>query len=251
MKIWYNYWQAPYDNAADPNFFDPADYDWAQTIMQNADVIRAELYDLIAQRNGSLIPYFAADMDNKSQSWQTLAFKTWGIDVKTHLAACPRIAQLLQSLPQLVSASVNLLSPDSQINPHQGDTNAIFRCHLGINIPAGLPECGFEVNGEQRPWANNELLIFCDAHRHWAWNRASQNRLIFLFDIMREPFRAQQNAICRRVRAFLLLQWLMARLPLIVRLPKWVHYMLFTAIRGVLWAIYPIQRRRGVLLKHS
>lgn len=86
---------------------------------------------------------------------------------------------------------------------------------------------------------------------NWAWNRASQNRLIFLFDIMREPFRAQQNAICRRVRAFLLLQWLMARLPLIVRLPKWVHYMLFTAIRGVSWAIYPIQRRRGVLLKHS
>lgn len=56
--------------------------------MQNADAIRAELYDLIAQRNGSLIPYFAADMDNKSQSWQTLAFKTC-IDVKTHLASLP------------------------------------------------------------------------------------------------------------------------------------------------------------------
>lgn len=251
MNIWYNYWNPPYANATDPNFFDPNDYEWANIITQNWELIRDELYTLLAQRDGRLIPYFAADMDNNTQGWQTLAFKTWGIEVKNHLAACPRLAELLRSIPQLVSASVNLLSPHSKINPHQGDTNAIFRCHLGINIPAGLPECGFEVNDEKRPWQNGKLLIFCDAHRHWAWNDTAQNRLIFLFDIVREPFRPQQKNVCLRVRAFLLLQWLGNRLPWLIKLPKWTHLPIFTAIRAFLWLIYPIQQRRGVFLKHD
>lgn len=251
MKIWYNYWQPPYNNANDPNFFDPSQYDWAAKIMQNWAMINRELQALIAQRNGQLLPYFVGEMDNGTQSWQTLSFKTWGIAVNDHLAACPGIAQLLAEIPQLVSASVNLLAPNSQINPHQGDTNAILRCHLGIDIPSGLPLCGFAVNGEQRAWEVGKLLIFCDAHRHWAWNNSGQNRLIFLFDIVREPFREQQKGITLRVRAFLLLQWLRERLPILGKLPKYIHYILFSLIRLFLWLIYPIQQKYGVFLKHS
>lgn len=251
MKIWYNYWQKPYDNANDPNFFEPNDYEWARKIEQNWETIRDELYALIAKRNGKLIPYFASDMDNQTQNWQTLAFKTWGIAVNDHLEACPRIAELINSIPQLVSASVNLLAPQSKINPHQGDTNAIFRCHLGISIPAALPDCGFEVNNEKRAWQTGKLLIFCDAHRHWAWNNSPQNRIIFLFDIVREPFRKQQKEITLRVRAFLLLQWLNTRVSFLHKLPKFAHYAIFTAIRLLLWLVYPIQKKMGVFLKHT
>lgn len=39
-----------------------------------------------------------------------------------------------------------LLSPvGTSITPHNGDTNAHMRCHMGIKIPGKLPECGFQV----------------------------------------------------------------------------------------------------------
>ena len=38
-----------------------------------------------------------------------------------------------------------LLVAESVINPHNGDTNAHIRCHLGIKIPAQLPTTGFTV----------------------------------------------------------------------------------------------------------
>src|SRR5690606_40743626 len=75
----------------------------------------------------------------------------------------------------------------------------------GIHIPADLPKCGFKVGDEQQSWKKGELLIFCDAKRHEAWNLSKKDRYIFLFDIMRDErseehtseLQSRENLVCR------------------------------------------------------
>lgn len=247
--LWFAYYKEPYHNPSEPSFFSPDSYEWAQYIETHWQNIAAELLEFIKER--TLQPYFVGQITNNQTGWQTLSFRTWGIDVKENRATCPFISDLLSRFPQMVSASVNMLKAGSVIHPHQGDTNAIFRCHLGIEIPAGLPECGFEVDEEKRGWEQGKLLIFCDAHRHWAWNKSEGDRVIFLFDIVRPEFLDIKTGISIRVRALLLYQLLMQKIPFLPRVPRLCQLFVFHCIRLLLYVLCPIQKRTGTLLKHS
>lgn len=118
----------------------------------------------------------------------------------------PLTSSLLNKYPQIISASFNLLEPQSTILPHCGDTNAIYRCHLGLDIPAQLPDCGFRVNSEKRSWQNGEWLIFLDAYNHEAWNNSLQARYILVIDVMRDEFIEQKQAVCSTVLTSLFMQ---------------------------------------------
>ncbi len=121
---------------------------------------------------------------------------------------------MIKKYPQIISASFNLLEPNSKILPHCGDTNAIYRCHLGLEIPEGLPNCGFRVRDENRAWENNEWLIFMDAYNHEAWNNSSKERYIFLIDVLRDDFSNQKKKVCATVLSSLFIQKWTGRLNL-------------------------------------
>lgn len=235
----------------EPNYFDPKDFDWAQDIISKTPLLKMEITKILEERKGSLIPYYSDAVGTDGDQWSTLGFKTWGIDVKQNLLKAPTITEILNKYPSIVSASMNLLKPNSSINAHQGDTNAIFRCHLGIDVTAGLPDLGFEVEGEKKEWKEGDILIFIDAKKHTAWNYSSTNRLIFLFDIIREGYEEQKKSICINVRAFLLLQWIGNKIKWFLKLPKWFHRITHTSIKVLLYLLYPYQKKKGVIIKHT
>ncbi|MCB9188351.1 MAG: aspartyl/asparaginyl beta-hydroxylase domain-containing protein [Flavobacteriales bacterium] len=249
-EIWYNYWMPPYQSE-EPNFYDPNDFKWAEEIKALTAEVKIEILKILNDRGGDLIPYYSEAVSTDKNKWVTLAFKTWGIDVKENLLKAPTISQFLQRHPYIVSASMNLLKPHSTLNRHQGDTNAIFRCHLGISVEASLPELGFEVEGEKRSWQEGDLLIFIDAKEHAAWNNSNSNRLIFLFDVIREEFLPDQKKICINVRAFLLLQWIGGKFKYFLKLPKWLHRIVHWKIKVLLYIIHPYQKKKGVIIKHT
>ncbi len=254
IKLWYHHKNInkEYNKNGEPNYFSPSDYEWATYIEQQWPQISQELWALVRSRNEQLIPYFKKEADDNTQSWQTLSFRTWGIDIKSTLSQCPAVADLFARFPQLVSASINLLKAGSKINAHQGDTNGIFRCHVGLQIPASLPDCGFEVGGEKRSWQEGKMLIFCDANYHWAWNYSPKDRLIFLFDVIRDEFMPQKKQICLTVRAFLLSQLLRQRFSLLQKIsPTLLLSISMPLLKTILWILYPIQQKKGVLLKHD
>jgi hypothetical protein len=111
-----------------------------------------------------------------------------------------------------LAASFNLLEPGTTIKPHRGDTNAIIRCHLGLEIPGPAPDCAFRVGTETRGWKEGELFMFCDAHPHTAWNNTSKRRLVFIVDILRPEFVDQKVSICSRVLSAVYLEVLYQRL---------------------------------------
>lgn len=119
-------------------------------------------------------------------------------------------------------AALCLLEPQSAVLPHYGDTNTTIRCHLGIRVPAGLPECGIEVAGEKRPWENGKLLMFCDAHYHNVWNKTDNRRYIFTIDIMRNEYAQNTTRICSKVLAVYTLKYFDQRIKFINRVPRFL-----------------------------
>lgn len=214
-RIWYSFYDRNGYNGDEPYFFEPKSFEWTKIIEDNWFKIREEL-DAFLQQNVEMMPYFDQQMVTRAASWKTIPFAAWGVWFEKNCKKAPTTKTLLQSIPGCVSASFNLLEAGATIKPHYGDTNAIVRCHLGLYIPAPLPETGFRVGTAEQSWHNGKLLIFCDAHYHTAWNNSNENRYILLFDVIRPEYMCQKNSVCSSVLASLFLQSMLSRLPAVV-----------------------------------
>lgn len=245
MNAWYSFLDRSDYKGSEPYFFDTAQFAWAKNVEANWTTIRSELDKLLAT-DATMNPYFDPNLVTKAQSWKTIAFGAWGVWFGQNCRKVPKTIALLQKIPGCVSASFNLLDPHSSIKPHNGDTNAIVRCHLGLHIPAGLPQVGFRVGNEERAWENGKLLIFCDAHRHTAWNESDQKRYILLFDVVRPEYIQQKKRVCSRVLASLFLQSAVSKLPtpigtLLTKLPMLLQFLLFKMAEYSARVLVPIR----------
>jgi len=205
MKLWFSIYDEKNYEGNEKSFYNSSDYDWAQTILSNKDIIIKEFYE--SMQNTQLFnPYFNQELTTQDGNWKTIGLKFWSINNFKNQKHFPETTKIINTIPDLISFSFNKLEAETEIQAHCGDTNGIFRCHLGIEIPATLPQCGFEVNKEKQSWSNHDLLIFCDAVNHRAWNETKQNRYILLFDIIREEYLPQKKKIISTVLASMFMQ---------------------------------------------
>jgi aspartyl/asparaginyl beta-hydroxylase (cupin superfamily) len=204
-SAWFSIFDFSFDyKGPEPPFIDSSTSDWANDIKSKSEDIKKELHHYLSKHD--LKSYFNQSMVSRQNSWRTISLKTWNIELFKHQKEFPVTTALINKYPQIISASFNLLEPHSKIHPHCGDTNAIYRCHLGLEIPAGLPECGFRVKNETREWKNGEWLVFMDAYNHEAWNDTTKERYIFLMDVMRDEFYDHKYKIGATVLTSLFMQ---------------------------------------------
>jgi len=218
-KTWFSLYDFSFDYKGDePGFIDVSAFSWARELESGYEEIKKELQAYLAHHQ--LISYFNPAMVNTQNSWKTISVKTWDIELYKVQKHFPFVCSLLKKYPTMVSASFSLLEPDSKIVPHCGDTNAIYRCHMGIDVPAGLPNCGIKVKGESKAWENGKCFAFIDAYQHEAWNQTEKPRYVLIVDVMREEFAHQQKYICATVRTSLFLQKRFSKLDKMPRFAK-------------------------------
>ena len=204
-STWFSIFDFSFDyKGIEPSFINSEDFDWAKDIKLKTDDIKKELHHYLSKND--LKSYFNESMVSRQNSWRTISLKTWNIELFKNQKEFPFTTALINKYPQIISASFNLLEPNSKIHPHCGDTNAIYRCHLGLQIPSGLPECGFRVKNETKEWKNGEWLIFMDAYNHEAWNNTNKERYIFLLDVIRDEYNHQRFRIGATVLTSLFIQ---------------------------------------------
>lgn len=203
-----NLWFSLYDDGDystnEPSFADTANLKFTTLFEENYLTIKEELDAYLIKHK--LPSYFNSTMVETQNTWKTIALRTWSVNIYQSYRFFPKTLALINSVDGLVSASFNLLEPNAKIKPHHGDTNGIYRCHLGLQIPESIPSCGFRVKDEWRSWENGKLLAFIDAFNHEAINLTNQNRFIFLFDVIRPEFIHRKNYICATVLTSLFLQ---------------------------------------------
>ncbi len=203
-KPWFGFGASHAHAGSEPAYYDAAQVGWPLLIEAHWTTIRDEF----AARFGdgrSLETFFDEAMINRQGAWKTHSLYVHGLRYHKNLESFPRTDALLQQIPGLVSASFSWLDPPSEIKPHHGDSNMIVRGHLGLIVPAGLPECGLEVNGEARGWQTGRMLLFCDAYIHRAWNNSAAPRLVMIIDVMLPQYESALHAVCSQVLGSLLI----------------------------------------------
>jgi aspartyl/asparaginyl beta-hydroxylase (cupin superfamily) len=185
----------------EPFYYNTDDYPWVREIEQNWTVIRDELMALLKEETISLTPYANMAMTSRPNQWKTFGLMFWLNEIKENTRKCPKTWALLKKIPHISSASFNLLEPHTTIKPHNGDTNAIIRCHMGIDVPAAAPKCAFRVGDEIRSWEDGKFLMFCDAHEHTAWNNSERKRYILVVDVLRPELSSRKRLTAARVLA--------------------------------------------------
>ena len=242
-KPWYNILGGRYPGS-EPCFYDSAALPWTKVLEDNWEVMRDELLALMQARPAQLRPYFINHaMSFPPRQWKTMGLYFWRFTMHANCRRCPETMRILKTIPGMTSCSLSILEPGANINPHQGDTDAITRCHLGLAIPAGLPDCGFQVGPDIRAWEPGKALPFCDAQTHTAWNHTQARRLIMIVDVIRPEFRPQQNWICAHVLASSVIQMTYQSAPFLNNWPGSIKRALYTAIRIAIHAYLPLQRR--------
>ncbi len=186
-KLWFSILSkdAQY-SSEEVRFVDSSVFEWAKDGEKAAKEIQGELLNYLSHH--SLQSYFNTKMSDDVRKWKTVSLKWWGLEFYYNQKYFPKTTAFINRIPNLVSASFNLLEPHTRIYPHCGDTNGIFRCHFGLVIPAKLPTCGFRVEDEKRSWEEGKWLIFIDAKEHEAWNESNNRRCILVLDSIRPEF---------------------------------------------------------------
>jgi aspartyl/asparaginyl beta-hydroxylase (cupin superfamily) len=232
-------------SGSEPFFYDPKDFSWVKQLEENWSIIQEEAQALLKQHPNRLQPYFNQALSFPPEHWKTLGFYFWKYKFDDNCRECPRTVRILESIPNMTAGSLSVLEPGSNINPHYGDTNAIIRVHLGLSVPAPLPDCGFQVGDEVREWKEGRALLFCDTHYHSAWNKSDQRRLVLIVDVMRPEFADQTDTICVHVLTSMFLQSLYQRLPWLHVMPGWLlgaaHFLMRFGTR-----VWLSNHRRGV-----
>ncbi|MCB0401883.1 MAG: aspartyl/asparaginyl beta-hydroxylase domain-containing protein [Flavobacteriales bacterium] len=241
QKIWFSFLSPPLtDN--DQHFFDKNELAWVRLLEANWEQIKTEVGNYLLE-NKEIKPYFNPNLTANSTQWKSFAFVVWGWKKRINIKKCPNTYKLLQQVEGLVSASISILEPETRILPHVGDTNAIYRCHLGLVIPQGLPVCGIEVGGVQRSWEEGKILVFDDAQRHRAWNDSKETRVVMIIDVMRQAYAHRKYSVCATILSKLSMQGMLNRFPFLKKLPK--RTVLNNVLKFMAWMINPILRLRG------
>lgn len=221
MNLWFSLFDRKDYEGNETPFYNAGDIEFAKFIEDSYLIIKTELDVYLKEHQ--LQSYFNSTMVEKKDSWKTVSLRSWDINIYEHYRFFPNTLKLINSVDGLVSASFNKLEPGGKIKAHCGDTNGIFRCHLGLEIPGTIPQCGFRVKDEWRSWEDGKLLVFVDANNHEAINLTDKDRFIFLFDVIRPEFKSKRKYICSTVITSLFLQKRVEGLPFLYKSPLWTQ----------------------------
>jgi|SRR5579883_363732 len=165
-----------------------------------APAIRAELETLLQQRGG-FQPFDEGDYGfnpaNTDGQWNVFYIVLDNGEVPSAVAACPKTAAALRTLPNLaMSAMFSALTPGTHLWAHCGPTNAFISLSMGLIVPPG---CVIRVGEEERTWQEGVCLVFDDTYEHEVWNRGTGTRFIILVDVWHPELTPVERQVIRPI----------------------------------------------------
>ena len=222
-EIWYSY-NGKY-NGNNPPFYNLDGIDWYDKLKQNLPDLRNKLLTFLKIDELSIQNYFNTTLI-EGTGWETVAFMFWKIKNERNINKGRDVFEYFKDIPGITSLSVSILKPNTRIKGHHGDTDAVYRIHIPIYIPAQLPDCGITVAGITKPWIENEIIVFCDACFHQAWNMTNEPRIIIILDVIKEELLPQTDKICSNILSSMKYQHITLKYKLVQIIdsftPEWI-----------------------------
>ncbi len=243
-----HYKEENYYTGSLPCFYNPEDFEWVKDIEAQWQTMRTEIVGFL-QSGGKLDAFTSPTSPGLSypEAWKKIYFMNSLWLQPANCRKLPITWGILQKIPGITLGAVLILEPNGRILPHSSESNINIRCHLGIKIPAGLPECGMRVGHQERGWQEGKTVMFSDCHEHTVWNNTTQTRIIVAFDVLQKQYDGQRVWLCANYLSALSLRAIDAYIPF----RKWMPAFLLKAMHvmvSVLWCIYlPLQKRAVAL----
>ncbi|QAU24527.1 aspartyl/asparaginyl beta-hydroxylase domain-containing protein [Dyella sp. M7H15-1] len=156
--------------------------------------IRDEALAVAAQRMQTIprfheiMPAQASLSAHDGRDWRLFILKVYGTEVERNMAACPTLAQLVSSSPDVLSASLSFLAPRKHIPCHRGPFRGVLRFQLGLAVPIdteGRPAAVLSLNDEEHRIGSGQHLLWDDTYPHEVWNNSDELRVALLLDVRR------------------------------------------------------------------
>lgn len=228
-----------------PCFFNPEWFPELKPLADNWQAIKQEVMEYERKQGEmkgvSSNEYVSAQFEGIN--WSNLYLDNFMWRFHKNRKHFPLICSLVKNIPNCTLTVLTVLSPNTTVKPHYGDTNGIVRCQLGLVIPAAYPECGIRVGEEEKGWTEGEFIAFTEAHLHSVWNKSSAKRYLLIVDL-KSPFVPESKLeVCSKVLGAQSFNYLEKRFPIFEKLPNQAADLLcFFLALG--WRLYlPVQRR--------
>ncbi len=165
-------------------FYNKSEFSFLKPLEEAVSVIREELVALekMQEDKNWLITFPNYVQSDKEEAWKVFSFNLFCMKYPNNAALCPKTAELIFSIPEIISSNYSYMQAHTHILPHKGYSRMQLRCHLPLLVP-DENLCGIRVGSETKNWKEGELLIFDDSFEHEAWNKTDKPRAVLMFDI--------------------------------------------------------------------
>ncbi|HXB39265.1 MAG TPA: aspartyl/asparaginyl beta-hydroxylase domain-containing protein [Bacteroidia bacterium] len=165
-------------------FYDKNEFPFLKPLENHLPEIKEEFLALEKTKEDKnwLITFPGYVESEKEEAWKVFSFNLFGLKFPCNAQLCPKTAELLFSIPEIISSNYSYMKPHTHILPHQGYSRMQLRCHLPLIVP-DEKLCGIRVGNETKYWKEGELLIFDDSFEHEAWNKTDKPRAVLMVDI--------------------------------------------------------------------
>lgn len=172
--------------------------------------IRAEALAVAAERIHAIprfheiMPAQAPISANDGKDWRLFVLKVYGAEVDRNMAACPQLAEIVSSTPDVLSATLSFLAPRKHIPRHRGPFRGVLRFQLGLSVPVdaeGRPAAVLALNDQEHRIGNGEHLLWDDTYPHEVWNHSDDLRVALLLDVRRRHMSMDMRLLSRALIA--------------------------------------------------
>ena len=171
-------------------FIDPDRFPFCTEVLFAFDEILAELLE---HGPGRFVPWHQAGA--YVGSWDVLPLVAHDVPIdcpeleeaaRANAAAFTTTLDVLERIPGFVMAAFSRLGPHTEVIRHKDDDRPpVFRCHLGLIVPAG---CTLEIDGEILQHSKRRWVGFHGAVEHLARNTSDEQRVTLLVDVLRSAY---------------------------------------------------------------
>ena len=149
-----------------------------------------------------IMPEQADISAHDGHDWRLLLLKAYGVEMPENMAACPTLAALLRTTPEVLSASVSYLAPAKVIPEHRGPMRGVLRFYLPLVMPSdalGRPAAVLTVDGVEHRLEAGQALLWDDTFLHGVRNDSGAMRAVLLMDVWRRGMTLDMRLLSRAV----------------------------------------------------
>lgn len=170
------------------SFYDIQNFPWLKCFEDNFENIRRE-FDELEIPEGFFLPWVEKNLYEGSRigGWLVAPLILNGNYINSRLKYFPTLLQLFNENKGIITALFSIIKPGTWIIPHKGYekySEKILRFHLGLKVPSG--DIGIKVNDIQKKWKEGHSIIFDDSLIHEAWNYSEEDRIVLIFDFIKD-----------------------------------------------------------------